>query len=145
MEASGKSENSALHTRCQEAENQTSRSELGRKNPEAEVPMSAVNRRERIEAMLADDPNDPELRYLLAMEYVGTGDDAGAVRCFDELMQRSPEYPPAYHQAARALQRLDRIAEAKDVLRRGIPVALGRGDTHAAGEMQQLLEFLETL
>jgi len=33
-----------------------------------------------IEAMLADTPSDPELRYMLAMECVSAGDDTGAVR-----------------------------------------------------------------
>jgi predicted Zn-dependent protease len=105
--------------------------------------MSDERRRARIEAMLAEEPDDPELRYMLAMEYVSAGDDGAAARCFEELMRRCPDYPPGYHQGARALQRLDRIAEAQDVLRRGIPVALARRDTHTAGEMQQLLELLE--
>ncbi len=105
--------------------------------------MATSDRRTRIEAMLTDAPDDPELRYMLAMEYVSAGDDAAAVRCFGELMRRCPDYPAGYHQAARALQRLDRIAEAREVLRRGIPAALARNDAHTAGEMQQLLELLE--
>jgi predicted Zn-dependent protease len=104
--------------------------------------MSASTRQQQIEAMLADEPNDPELRYMLAMEHVSGGDDAGAVRCFEELLRRSADYAPAYHQAARALHRLDRIADARAMLERGISVALARNDAHAAGEMQQLLELL---
>ena len=34
------------------------------------------SRLEQIQAMLADDPNDPFLRYGLAMEHVSSGDDA---------------------------------------------------------------------
>ena len=105
--------------------------------------MSVLNRRQQIEAMLADEPNDPELRYMLAMEHASAGDDAAAARCFADLLERAPDYPPAYHMAARTLQRLDRNAEAADLLRRGIPIALARKDEHAAGEMQQLLEMLE--
>jgi tetratricopeptide (TPR) repeat protein len=99
-------------------------------------------RKKQIEAMLAEAPDDPELHYMLAMEYVSAGDDAAAVRCFEELLRRCPDYAPAYHQAARALQRLDRAAEARAILERGIPAAMARGDAHAAGEMQELLEFL---
>ncbi len=102
-----------------------------------------MNRREQIETMLKDEPNDPELRYMLAMEHVSANDDAAAAACFEELLRRSPDYPPAYHMGARALQRLDRIAQAKEMLQRGIPFALARQDTHAAGEMQELLELLE--
>ncbi len=105
--------------------------------------MSAKSRREQIEAMLAEEPNDPELRYMLAMEYVSAGDDAGAARCFQELIQVAPNYPPAYHQGGRTLQRLNRIAEARALLLQGIPIAQSQGDHHAAGEMSELLQSLE--
>jgi len=98
---------------------------------------------QQILQMLADEPNDPELRYMLAMEHVSGGDDEGAVRCFQELLSANPDYSPAYHQGARALQRLDRICEARELLRRGIPVAMKKDDAHGAGEMQELLASLE--
>ena len=106
--------------------------------------MPAQNRREMIEAMLADSPSDPELRYMLAMEYVSAGDDAGAVRCFQELIGATPNYPPAYHQGGRALQRLNRNDEARTLLLHGIPIAQKQGDMHAAGEMTELLQSLES-
>ena len=101
------------------------------------------SRREMIEAMLADTPDDAELRYMLAMEYVSGGDDAGAVRCFQELIAATPNYPPAYHQGGRALQRLNRSVEARALLSQGIPIANRQGDAHAAGEMAELLESLD--
>jgi Tfp pilus assembly protein PilF len=105
--------------------------------------MKGKSRKEQLEAMLQDDPQDPELRYMLAMEYVSQGDDEGAVRCFREIFTVAPNYPPAYHQGARALQRLNLIKEARDVLLRGIPLALAQGNSHAAGEMQELLDNLD--
>jgi predicted Zn-dependent protease len=105
--------------------------------------MSDKTRRQRFEEMLADAPDDAELRYGLAMEYVSAGDDAGAVRVFEELFRRSPDYPPAYHMAGRALQRLNRSAEARQVLERGIAAAQRQRDAHAAGEMQELLDNLD--
>jgi Tfp pilus assembly protein PilF len=104
--------------------------------------MSSETRRQQLEAMLADAPNDPELRYMLGMEYVSTGDDDGAVRCFEDLLQADPSYPPAYHQAARALLRLGREEAARTLLERGIAAALGKGEQHEAAEMQGLLESL---
>jgi tetratricopeptide (TPR) repeat protein len=105
--------------------------------------MTAPSRLTQIAAMLGDEPNDPELRYMLAMEYVSLGDDAGAVQAFNDLIAVSPEYPPAFHMAARTLQRLGRISEARSLLQRGIPIALKIGNEHAAGEMQGLLETLD--
>lgn len=103
-----------------------------------------TTRRQQIEAMLAEEPNDPELRYMLAMEHVSAGDDLGAVRCFEELISVAPDYAPAYHQAGRALQRLDRTDGARAMLLKGIPVAQKQGNHHAAGEMTELLESLDT-
>ena len=105
--------------------------------------MSAQTRTQKIEALLAQEPNDPELHYMLAMEYVSQGDDAGAVRCFEKLIAVAPAYPPAYHMAGRALQRLGRIDEARALLKAGIPIALSKNDSHAAGEMGELMESLE--
>ncbi len=105
--------------------------------------MSSSARKQQLEAMLADDPSDVELRYMLAMEYVSGGDDEAAARCFAELIRLAPDYPPAYHQGGRALSRLGRIAQARDLLQRGIPVAVKKGDTHTAGEMQEFLSNLE--
>ncbi len=105
--------------------------------------MTVKTRQQQIEAMLADEPNDPELRYMLAMEHASQGDDAGAVRCFQDLIALTADYPPAYHQAGRALQRLNRLDEARALLQQGIPAALKKGDQHAAGEMQELLENLD--
>lgn len=93
--------------------------------------------------MLVESPDDPELHYMLAMEHVSAGDDAGAVKVFQRLIEVAPDYPPGYHQAARALQRLDRIAEARSLLQKAIPIALRKGDQHTAGEMQGLLDSLE--
>ena len=100
-------------------------------------------RKQKLEAMLALDPGDVELRYMLAMEHVSEGDDAGAVGRFNELLSVAPNYPPAYHQAGRALHRLGRIADARITLERGIPIALQQGNQHAAGEMQELLANLD--
>src|SRR5947209_3282241 len=98
--------------------------------------MTAKTRKERLEEMLAEAPDDAELRYMLAMEHASGGDEEAAVRCFRELLARAPDYAPAYHQAGRALHRLGRIDEARATLQRGIPVALKAGNSHAASEMQ---------
>jgi cytochrome c-type biogenesis protein CcmH/NrfG len=105
--------------------------------------MAAATRRQQLEAMLADDPNDPELHYMLAMEHVSEGNDAEAVRVFGEVIALKPDYPPAYHMAARALVRQNRIVEAKAMLEHGITAAEAVANFHAAGEMQELLGSLE--
>jgi len=104
--------------------------------------MSNSSRKQQLQAMLAEDPNDPFLRYGLAMEYLSEGADAEAVRCFAELRAVSPDYVPAYLQEGQVLIRLGRVDEARAVLRQGIAVAQRQGDAHAAGEMQGFLDSL---
>lgn len=104
--------------------------------------MTGKSRKQQIEELLAEDPNDPFLRYGLAMEYAGAGQDEEAVRCFQELLQVAPDYVPAYMQAGRTLVRLHREDEARAMFRAGIAVARQKGDEHAAGEMEGFLENL---
>jgi Flp pilus assembly protein TadD len=103
----------------------------------------AKSRREQIESMLGNEPTDPELHYMLAMEHISAGDDAEAVGRFQKLIEVAPNYPPAYHMAGRALQRLNRIDEARALLSQGIPIAQKQGDSHAAGEMMELMASLD--
>jgi thioredoxin-like negative regulator of GroEL len=97
---------------------------------------------EQLEALLADDPTDPFLRYGLAMEYVSAGDDSTAA---DQLVRLADEagYVPAFLQAGQVLARLNRFDEACAVLRRGVAAAKSQGDSHAEGEMAGLLASLE--
>jgi len=105
--------------------------------------MADESRLQQIQEMLADDPNDPTLRYMLAMEYVSKGDDALAVRSFQELVEAAPDYVPAYMQAGRALVRLGRDDEARNLFQSGIAAAEKKQDFHARDEMQGMLADLE--
>ena len=99
----------------------------------------------QIEAMLAEDPDDAFLLYGLAMEHASAGDDAECVNVLRDLITRTTDAPyvPAFLQCGQALVRLDRTAEACEVLRVGIGAAARSGDTHAQGEMQGLLSSIE--
>lgn len=98
-----------------------------------------MSRREKIEAMLADDPSDQFLRYSLAMELDKEGQHERSLAEFGGLMSGDPPYVPAFFMAAQQLARLNRLSEARDALRRGIDQARAVGDTHAAAEMSEFL------
>jgi thioredoxin-like negative regulator of GroEL len=101
-----------------------------------------MSRREKIEAMLADDPQDVFLRYSLAMELDKEGVHEESLARFDELMQDNPPYVPAFFMAAQQLARLQRMDEARHRLRDGIDQARKQGDDHAAAEMSEMLASL---
>jgi Flp pilus assembly protein TadD len=105
--------------------------------------MTKPSRKEQLEAMLAEEPNDPLLRYMLAMEHVSAGATEQAVAVFRELLDRSPDYVPAYMQLGQALVRLGRPDEARSNWQRGVEKARQQRDDHAAGEMQGMIDMLE--
>lgn len=110
--------------------------------------MAKTARMEQIEAMLADDPEDAFLRYGLAMEHAGQGDDDSAAAVLRDLIARTAgaPYVPAYLQVGQALIRLGRDAEAAATLREGIEAARKVGTPealHALGEMQGFLATVD--
>src|SRR3569833_3031054 len=101
-----------------------------------------INRRERIEAMLADEPADVFLRYSLAMELDKEADHDRSLELLAILSHETPAYVPAFFMSAQQLARLNRVNEARSMLRDGIEVARQQGDSHAAGEMGEFLASL---
>ena len=105
--------------------------------------MSGNTRREQIEEMLKDDPDeDGFLRYCLAMEHLSAGNEAEARTVFQALLGAKPDYVPAYLQLGQLLNRLGEEDEARAVYREGIAVAQRKGDAHAANEMSNFLAML---
>ena len=104
--------------------------------------MNSITRRSRIEAMLADDPNDDFLRYSLAMELRKESDHDASVARLTELTKQAKPYVPAFFMAAQQLSELNRIDEARSFLRDGIEEARKQNDLHAAAEMSELLSQL---
>lgn len=107
--------------------------------------MPPLSRREKIEAMLADEPQDEFLRYSLALELEKEGRHDESLQGLRGLMADPKPYVPAFFMAAQQLVRLKRIAEARSALRDGIDEARRQGNAHAAGEMGELLASLGSL
>lgn len=101
-----------------------------------------MTRREKLESMLADSPDDTFLQYALAMQYATEGDDAGADTRMSALLERDPHYVPAYFQLAQIVVRKGEPDRARQLLSRGIEAARRAGDDHAEGEMRGFLEQL---
>jgi tetratricopeptide (TPR) repeat protein len=100
------------------------------------------SRREKIEAMLKDDPQDVFLRYSLALELESAGEWEAGLEILEQLARESPPYVPAFHMAGQHLVKHGRIDDARRALREGIEVARAAGEAHAAAEMAELLTSL---
>ena len=102
-----------------------------------------VDRRRMLEEMLAETPDDAELRYALAMEDVSAGDHEGAVKRFRELTSLPKPHVPAFLIGAQSLVKLGKTSEAIALLRAGVTAAHAQGNMHAEGEMQGMIDSLE--
>ena len=99
-------------------------------------------RRQVLEEFVEKSPGHAFSRYGLAMECMSSGDPAAAVLNFGVLLEKHPDYIPAYLMYGQLLVRESRAADAKKILSTGIAAALQKGDQHAVSEMEALLTDL---
>lgn len=78
--------------------------------------------------------------YGLAMEYRSLGRVEDAEKAFVLLREKDPDYVPMYYQAGGLLLEAGRRDEARVWLEQGVATARRKGDTHALGELQVLLD-----
>ena len=115
----------------------------GRCQRKTKARMSAKSRKEQIQSLLANDPQDQFLRYGLAMELQKEEAYAESEKIFRELMSDATPYVPAFFMLAQQLVRDDRGDDAKPVLEQGIRQAEQQSNQHAAAEMTGFLASLE--
>ncbi len=101
-----------------------------------------LSRKDKLQAMLAKEPQDQMLRYMLASEFDKEGDNDSSLTLYGGLMEDSPPYVPAFLMAGQQLARLGRVEDACETYRRGIEEARKVNDEHAAGEMGEFLREL---
>ena len=101
-----------------------------------------MSRREKIEAMLALDPQDVFLRYALANEYANEERFDDSLNIFAGLRSQATPHIPSFLRSAQVLVSAGKINEARAVLREGIEIARAAGESHPAGEMSELLASL---
>lgn len=101
-----------------------------------------MSRLESLRALVDQSPADSRFRFMLGMELIGTGDPAGAVREFDELVRLAPDYVAAHFQAGRTSESLGNVDAARSYYTRGLEAARRTGDKHAESEISDALDML---
>jgi predicted Zn-dependent protease len=92
--------------------------------------------------ILTVDPANAFARYGLAMEHNAQGNTGLALTEFATLIQHNPDYVPAYQMSAQTLAKLGRTDEAITRLKEGLAATTRTNNSHAASEMQTLLDDL---
>ena len=92
--------------------------------------------------MLVQNPADSFLQHALALEYIKLGNDEGARRLFEEILNREPGYIGSYYHLAKLLERNEKTEEAVKVYEKGMEESKKAGDNHAYGELKGAYEEL---
>lgn len=101
-----------------------------------------MDRIEKLQQFLENNPADSFVQHALALEYVKLGNDAEARRLFTELLARDPAYTGSYYHLARLLERNNDTEAAIGVYEKGMEEARKAGDIHAYGELRAAYEEL---
>jgi len=100
-------------------------------------------RLKQLEALAANDPDDPFIQYAIALEYVSNGRLEEAAETLEHLIVKAPNYSAGYHQAGRVYEQLDRLDDARRCYEKGVVVAEQEGDGKDRDEMQGALMMLD--
>ena len=101
-----------------------------------------ATRLEKLQEMVAQDPQNAFMRYGLAQELANLDRLEEALAEFQRLIEIKPDYCYAYFHGGRTLERLGRVEEARNLYCRGVEAASRFGDQHARSELQAALEQL---
>ena len=101
-----------------------------------------MNKIAMLTEILTQNPTDAFARYGLAMAYASEGRETEALAEFDRIIEHTPDYVPGYQMSAQQLLKSNRTEEARTRLELGLSAAARTNNTHAAGEMQAMLDDL---
>ncbi len=102
----------------------------------------STDRLSQLQAMLADEPGDPFLRYAIALEHKRAGRMEQAITDIEALLLEDPKYIACYHQLALLLADGGRVQEAAEACHAGALQCLVTGDVKARAELLALRNAL---
>ena len=94
--------------------------------------------------ILAQNPADTFARYGLAMELIAQNRKAEGLAEFAQILERNPDYVPAYQMSAQTLAAEGQTEAALERLHAGIAAANRTGNQHALAEMDALRDELSS-
>lgn len=102
-----------------------------------------MNRIKVLSDITAKNPNDPFAHYALAIEYRNEDQFAEALKTFQSVRERFPDYLPNYYHLGAELERAEQLSEALTIYEQGIALAQAKGDAHAESELAGAWELLK--
>jgi tetratricopeptide (TPR) repeat protein len=96
----------------------------------------------KIQAFLAQNPNDLFLNHALALEYIKLGSDNEALLHFNKNKAFDPNYVATYYHLGKLLERMGTTEQAIATFEEGMRIAKAQKDQHAYNELQAAYEDL---
>ena len=100
-----------------------------------------MNRKEFIISELKNNAQDPFNQYLLALEYLKENNRGEAISLFNNIYENSPNYLPLYYTYAINLIELGDVDKAKEMVTKGIKLAVLLNKEKVKSELNQLFEL----
>ncbi|MBX3253692.1 MAG: hypothetical protein KF862_06080 [Chitinophagaceae bacterium] len=101
-----------------------------------------MTRKEKLQNMLRQSPEDSFLQHALAMELISEGSDTEAIALLEAILRREPSYTGSYYQLGKLLEKKEEYAAAIDWYKKGMEAATKDGDRKAYNELHSAYEEL---
>ena len=103
----------------------------------------SINRLERLQEFLNNEPNDPFLKYALATEYLRLNNPEKALWFFLDLVDKHIDYVGTYYHLGKLYEQISQPKEALAIYEKGIAVAKKIKDQHALNELLGVYNSLQ--
>lgn len=95
-----------------------------------------------LKSYLEKTPEDSFLKHALALEWIKLHQEKKAIRLFEELLSRDPDYVGSYYHLGKALEKMGHTERALKIYQKGLEIARKLNDDHAAAELRQAADDL---
>jgi tetratricopeptide (TPR) repeat protein len=92
---------------------------------------------------LKEDPSDPSTRYMLALEYISSGEPEKAMSEMHCIYDQAPGYLPNYYHYGKLLEAAGETERAVFIYEAGIKLAMANRDMHTLNELRSALDGIQ--
>jgi tetratricopeptide (TPR) repeat protein len=101
------------------------------------------DRLSQLEELLKEDPNDPFLKYGIALEHAKLGNLTEAITRIENLLAEKPDYLGAYYQLGQYYEAAEDFGAAKNIYEKGMLLAKEKKNMKTLNELREALQLLE--
>lgn len=102
-----------------------------------------TNRKEQLERLIVENPNDTFVLFALAKEYQKEDDLEKSAQLFEKLLVVDRKYIGAYYHLGKTYEQLNEVKKALNIYETGILVAQELNNLHALSELKNVKLNLE--